>query len=65
MTFLCLIFKSGGVDCDTSCLFFRCFVDFAVFHVLSSGFIGEIFGDCGCESGFAVIDMTDGSDFCY
>jgi hypothetical protein len=56
------IFHVGGVDGDTALTFFRSCVDVGVALLLSKALVSERVGDrCG-EGGFAVVDVTDGSD---
>lgn len=56
------VLESCGVDGDTSGFFFRGFIDFAVFNVLGFLLVGKILGDCRGEGGFAVIDVSNGTD---
>ena len=56
------IFNGGGVDCDTTSSFFRCFIDGSIVQEVSLAFFSQYFGDSGGQCSLAVIDMADGAD---
>ena len=65
-----LILDVSGVNCDTTRLLFGCLVDFVVSHLLRFAFESRKgHGDSGGKSGFAVVNVTDGTDvnvgFCF
>ncbi len=58
----CLVFNVAGVDGNLSRFFFRSTIDIFVAHGFTPSLFGEDLGDGLSESGFAVIDMADGTD---
>ena len=56
------VFHVGGVDRDTTSLFFRSVVDFI--ETLCSGetLSSKSRADCCSKSGFTVVNVTDGAD---
>ena len=50
----------GGKSTHT--FFFRCTINIFITHGLTPSLLGEDLGDGLSESGFAMIDMTDGAD---
>ena len=53
-----LVLDVGGVNSDTTSLFFRGLIDFGVTGELGTTFAGKDLGDCGGQSGFTVINVT-------
>ena len=53
-----LVFDVGGVDCNTTSLFFRSLIDFGIAGEFGTTFAGKDLGDCSSQSGFTVIDVT-------
>lgn len=63
MPFFGFVLQSGCVNSDTSGLFLRGFIDFAVFDVAGCLLIGQVLGDSGGEGRLSVIDVANGSDW--
>ena len=62
VTLRSFILNVCGVDRDTSCFFFRSFIDFVILHRLSFALGCAVHRDCSGKSGFAVVDVTDGTN---
>lgn len=58
----CLVFNVTGVDSNLSRFFFGSTINIFVAHGFTPSLLGEDLGDGLSESGFAVIDMADGTD---
>lgn len=56
-----LVLDVGDVDGDAASLLLRRVVDVGVELRFGEIFVGEDLCDGGCEGGFAVIDVSDGS----
>jgi hypothetical protein len=56
------VFDVGGIDRDAAGLLFRGGVDVGVALGLGEALFGEGGGDGGGQSGFAMVDVTDGAD---
>lgn len=58
----CLVFNVTGVDGDLPRLFFWSTINIFVAHGFTPTLLREDLGDGLCESGFPMIDMTDGTN---
>ena len=56
------VFYVRGVNCNSACFLFGCFIDFVVTHLLSLTFACHNHGDSSGQSGFTVVNVTDGTD---
>ena len=56
------VFNGGGVDCDTTSSFFRCFIDGSVVEEVCFAFFSQNFGDSSGQGRFTMIDVADGAD---
>ena len=62
VTFFGFIFNGGGVDCDTTSSFFRCFINGSIVEEVSFAFFSQYFGDSSGQGCFAMIYVADGAD---
>ena len=62
VTFVSLVLNVRSVDCDTTFSLFWSFIDVSVVFELSLTFEGQSFGDSSSQSGFTVVNVTDGTN---
>lgn len=53
------VFDVCSGNCDTSCSFFRSFINGAIIEEAREALFGLSFGDCSGEGGFAMIDVAN------
>ena len=58
----CLVFDVTGIDGNLPRFFFGSAINIFVTHGFTPSLRGKDLGDGLCKSGFAVIDMTNGTD---
>ena len=59
------VFDVRGIDCDTTCFFFRSRIDFVVLLKLGLALLGQYQGDRRSQRGFAVVNVTNGANTVY
>ena len=62
VTVVGFVLNVSGVDCDTTCTFFRSFIDVRVINELRSAVHVQDLSDRRSQGGFTVVNVTDGTN---